>query len=202
MIAALEAFLPQMFAGFLVNLQVAFIAAALGMLGGFPLALLRMHLPWSMRVIRPCIMLMQAAPVYVIMFFLLNMLPNEMHLFGLIVPLTALTALILSQAINMVAYMAENAYPALVHLRRRELPQALLFLPNAMRGFIVVVMSSGLGAAIGVPEAVGVTLAHAQRLPNLGDRVVLFLVVMAFFVTVFGTANLLLRQLVRRLSGR
>ena len=201
MIAVLQAFLPEMFAGFLVNLQVAGVAVALGMLVGLPLALLRLRLPWSIRIIRPCIMLMQAAPVYVIMFFLLNLLPREMRLFGLTIPMTALTALILSQAINMIAYMAENAYPALIHLRQRELPQAVLFLPNVMRGFIVVVMSSGLGAAIGVPEAVGVTLAHAQRLPNLGDRVLLFLVVMAFFVTVFGTANLLLRQIVRRLSN-
>lgn len=197
----LIAFLPAMLAGFLVNLYVAAVAVGLGFLGGVPLALLRLRVPWTIRILRPLIMLMQAAPVYVIMFFLMNMMPRQLYLFGQMVPVTALTALILSQAVNMVAYVSENAYPALVHLRRHQLPQAVLFLPNIMRGFIVVVMSSGLGAAIGVPEAVGVTLAHAQRLPVLSDRVVLFLVVMAFFVTVFGTVNLILRLVVNRVSS-
>jgi uncharacterized surface anchored protein len=61
-------------------------------------------------------------------------------------------------------------------------------------------MSSGIGAAIGVSEAVGVTLRHAQRLPDLGDRILLFLLVIGFFVSVFGTANAVLRRVMRRLA--
>ena len=50
----------------------------------------------------------------------------------------------------MTAYVAENGYRALEHLRRDERNLALLFLPNLMRGAVLVVMSSGFGAAIGV----------------------------------------------------
>jgi len=201
-IALAQGFLPEMFAGFLVNVQVALSAVLLGLVGGLPLALLRWHVPRSSVLIRPVIRLMQAAPVYVIMFFLLNLLPSHIPWFGKRLLVTGMAALILSQAINMVAYMAENGYQALEHLHRREWAQTVLFLPNVMRGFIVVVMSSGLGAAVGVHEVVGVTLRHAQRLPDLADRVALFLMVMAFFVTVFSTANALLRVAVRRLTAR
>jgi len=202
MTEVLRVFLPDLLGGFLVNLQVAGIAVAMGTILGLPMALLRLHTRCARPLLRPVIMLMQAAPVYVIMFFLLNLLPREARLFGLVVPITGFVALSLAQGVNMIAYMAENAYPALEHLRRNEMAQAVLFLPNMLRGFVVVVMSSGLGAAIGVPEAVGVTLAHAQRLSALGDRVVLFLLAMAFFVSVFGVINAALRRTVRYLAAR
>ncbi len=198
----LAAFLPELFDGFLINLWVAFSAVAIGLVFGLPLALIRDRLAWTEVPIRLSIRVMQAAPVYVIMFFLLNLIPTRISFLGWTIAATGLAALILAQAVNMVAYMEENGLQALRHLRRREMAQAILFVPNVMRGFIVVVMSSGLGAAIGVSEAVGVTLRHAQRLPDLGDRVVLFLLVIGFFVSVFGTANALLRRVIRRLAAR
>ena len=45
------------------------------------------------------------------------------------------------------------------------------------------------------------TLRHAQRLPGLSDRVLLFLLVIAFFVSVFGTLNAILRRVMRRLAS-
>ena len=197
----LSTFLPELFDGFLINLWVALLSVVIGLVFGLPLALIRDRLAWTEVPIRILIRVMQAAPVYVIMFFLLNLLPNQVSILGWKIAATGLAALILSQAINMVAYMEENGLQALGHLRRGEIGQAILFLPNVLRGFIVVVMSSGIGAAIGVSEAVGVTLRHAQRLPDLGDRVLLFLLVIGFFVSVFGTANAVLRRVIRRLAA-
>lgn len=192
-------FLPELWAGFLVNLWVALAAVLMGLAFGLPLALIRDRWRWSEYPVRWLIRLMQAAPVYVVMFFLLNLLPARIYLGPWRVTATALAALIIAQGLNMIAYMEENALQALGHLRRGERAQALLFLPNVMRGFIVVVMSSGIGAAIGVTEAVGVTLRQAQKLPDLADRVILFVLVIGFFVTVFGTLNALLRRLMQRL---
>jgi len=75
----------------------------------------------------------------------------------------------------------------------------LLFLPNLLRGAVLVVMSSGFGAAIGVSEAVGVTMRRAEKLPAMGDRMILFVAVIAFFVVVFGVANVLIGKLMRQL---
>ena len=85
----------------------------------------------------------------------------------------------------------------LPHLRYRDVGKALLFLPNLLRGFNVVIMSSGFGAAIGVAEAVGVTVREAEMLETMGERVALFLTAIVLFVTFFSAANLLVQRLAR-----
>ncbi|MEJ0016084.1 MAG: hypothetical protein WDN25_05865 [Acetobacteraceae bacterium] len=200
MIDTLRHFLPQLLAGFLVNLQVAGGALAIGLVVGMPLALLRQVAPRSGRIVWPCVRLMQAAPVYVVMFFVLSLLPRDLMLFG--GHGIGLAAVILAQSVYMTAYVAENGYRALVHLRREEPELALLFLPNLLRGTLVVVMSSGFGAAIGVSEAVSVTMREAEKLHAAGDRVLLFVVVIGFFVAVFSTANALIGRLVRHMMAK
>src|SRR6185503_7244232 len=172
MIELLRHFLPELISGFLVNLEVACGAVLVGLAVGLPLALLRDRLPGSYRFIWPCVRLMQAAPTYVIMYFVLSMLPRDMSLFG--VRIGGLAAVILSLSVYMASYIAENFYRALEHLHRDEREHALLFLPNLLRGFFVVVMSSGFAAAIGVSEAVSVTMREAERLHAIGPRILLF----------------------------
>ena len=198
MIEVLHHFVPALLAGFLIYLEVAFGAVAIGLAVGQPTALLRHRFPWSRRIVWPCVRLMQAAPTYAVMFFALSALPRDLVVLDR--PVTGLTAVMLAQAVYMIAYVAENFFRALQHLDRHEREHALLFLPNLLRGFVVVVMSSGFGAAIGVSEAVGVTMQQAELLHAAGDRVVLFVLVITFFVALFGGANTLIRYLVRRLS--
>ena len=200
MIELLRHFLPELLAGFLVNLEVAFGAVMVGLAVGLPMALLRDRLPGSQRIVWPCVRLMQAAPTYVIMYFMLSMLPRDISLFGF--HTAGLAAVILAQSVYLASYIADNGYRALEHLHRNEREHALLFLPNLLRGFFVVVMSSGFGAAIGVSEAVSVTMREAERLHTVGPRILLFVVAIALFVAMFGGANVVIRYLVRRLSRR
>ncbi len=191
-------FAPELLAGFLVNLQVAAGAVTVGLAVGLPLAVLRDRLPGSRRVVWPCVRLMQAAAVYVVMYFILSVVSRDLSLFG--EPVAGVLAVTLAQSVYMSAYVAENGYRALEHLRRDERDLALLFLPNLLRGTVLVVMSSGFGAAIGVSEAVAVTMREAERLHSAGERVALFLMVIALFAAVFGGANAAIQRLVRRLS--
>lgn len=196
---ALTHFLPELLSGFLINLQIAAGAVVIGLAAGLPLALLRQYAPRSRHIVWSCVRLMQAAPTYVIMYFVLNILPRDLSLFGM--PVTGLMAVILAQSVYLTAYIAENGYRSLEHLQRDERELALLFVPNVLRGWVVVILSSGFGAAIGVSEAVGVTMRHAERMPLVGDRVVLFVTVIAFFVLVFSTANWLINRMVRWLTA-
>ena len=199
MIDVLSAFLPQLMAGFAVNLQIAAAATVISLALGLTLALLRHSVPGARRTIQILVRLMQATPTYAIMFLALNALPRNMELFG--VPITGLVAVVLAQSVYLTSYVEENAHHAIERLSRNELEQALLFVPNLVRGFIVVVMSSGFAAAIGVSEAVGVTIRQAEHLHALGDRVLLFLVVIALFASVFSAATALIRCAMRYLSG-
>jgi len=199
MIEVIRAILPTLLAGFLINLEIAAGAVAIGLGFGLPLALLGLTAPRSAVFVWPCVRLMQAAPTYVVMYFVLNALPRDMSLFG--APAAGLLAVTLAQSVYMAAYVADNLYRAAEHLWRDERDLALLFLPNLLRGFVLVVMSSGFGAAIGVSEAVAVTIRQAERLHAVGERVVLFLVVIALFSVVFGGANVAIRWMVHRLSA-
>src|SRR5207248_9833097 len=78
----------------------------------------------------------------------------------------------------------------------------LLFLPNIARAFFVLVMSSSAGAAIGVPEGIAVILRQAERLPSLGDKLVLFAVGVIFFGIPLQAGFALIRLAQRRLSRR
>ena len=75
-------FLTELLGGFLVDLQVAAGAVAIGLGVGLPVALLREWAPRSRRIVWPCVRLMQAAPVYVVMYFVVSTLPRDLSLFG------------------------------------------------------------------------------------------------------------------------
>lgn len=200
MLEIIGEFMPILWGGFLVNLEIGVAAVAIGIMLGVPLTLLRRRLSLLQRPIHLCIQLMQALPTYVTMFFVLALLPDDLALWGR--PIESVTAVVLAQSVYMTSYVAEDAFEALEHLKRREHEQALLFLPNLLRGFVVVVMSSGFGAAAGVSEAVGVTLHQAERFPALGDRLLLFGVTITFFALVFGSVNILIQRLIVTLAGR
>lgn len=199
MISILSAFLPALMAGFAVNLQIAAAAAVIGLALGLPLALLRHGVPGARRPIRMLVRLMQAAPTYAIMFFALNALPRNMTLFD--APITGLVAVVLAQSVYLTSYIEENGHQAIECLSRGQYEQALLFIPSLVRGFIVVVMSSGFAAAIGVSEAVGVTMRQAEQLHALGDRVLLFLFVIALFASIFGAATALIGYALRHMAA-
>lgn len=198
MFAIVQQFIPILWAGFLVNLEIGVAAVAIGTMAGVALTLLRRRLSLLQRPVHLCIQLMQALPTYVTMFFVLTLLPDDLALWGR--PIESVTAVVLTQSVYMTSYVAEDAYEALEHWKRNDRDQALLFLPNLLRGFVVVVMSSGFGAAVGVSEAVSVTMHQAERFPALGDRILLFAVTITFFVLVFGSVNILIQHLISRLS--
>ena len=117
---------------------------------------------------------MRAAPTFVVMFFLLNVIPREVAISGV---MTVALSLVPYSA----AYAADAGVEALQQWRRGSHLGALLFLPNMTRAFFVVVLSSGAAAAIGVTEGISVILRQAEQLPALGDRLVLFAIGILMF---------------------
>jgi ABC-type proline/glycine betaine transport system permease subunit len=190
-------FMPVLLAGFMVNLEIGVATVMIAVALGVPLALLRRRVALLRRPVRSTIGLMQALPTYVVMFFVLTLLPRDLTILN--VSITGMTAVVLAQSVYLTAYVSEDAHEALGHWQRHDREQALLFLPNLLRGFVVVVMSSGFGAAVGVSEAVSATMRQAERLPDAGDRILLFAVAIAFFAVIVGSLNALIRLAISRL---
>jgi ABC-type arginine transport system permease subunit len=186
-------FFADLVAGMAVNLRIAAAALALGLLLGLPLGLLELGGRLRRRLAGALVGAMRAAPTFVVMFFLLNVIPPDATLLGRPLAPSDRTIVTLSLVPYAAAYVADNGREAALQLRRGTTESARLFLPNLVRAFLVLVMSSGAGAAIGVSEGVAVVLREAERWPTLAERLVVFAAGVACFGFVFQTGFALVR---------
>ncbi|OFX03728.1 MAG: hypothetical protein A3D94_00050 [Alphaproteobacteria bacterium RIFCSPHIGHO2_12_FULL_66_14] len=198
-------FVTQLLAGMAVNFQIAAIALAVGLALGALLAWSKLGGGILGAAATVLIGLMRAAPTFVVMFFLLNIIPRDATLFGIGVAPSGIMTVALSLVPYSASYVADNGAEALKQLRTGSTLGALLFLPNVTRAFFVLVMSSSAGAAIGVTEGIAVILREAALLPTLDQKLVLFAIGILFFgVTLqvgFAIMRLLQRHLGRRATG-
>jgi hypothetical protein len=174
-------FFLRLLTGMAVNFQIAGIALAAGLALGVPLAFARLAGGPARAISVVVVALMRAAPTFVVMFFLLNVIPPEMTWFGTKLRLSGAMIVALSLVPYSAYYVADNGMEAIRQLRQHAPLAALLFLPNLARAFFVLVMSSSAGAAIGVTEGITVILRQAAQLPEFGDRLELFAIGVLFF---------------------
>ena len=194
-------YLVDLLAGMAVNLQIAGTALGLGLVLGVPVGLIQLGGRLQRNLVAPLIGLMRAAPTFVVMFFLLNVMPQPVRLFGLDLTVPASMIVALSLVPYAAAYAADNGRDAFLNLRRGSTEAALLFLPNIVRAFFVLVMASSAGAAIGVGEGVAVVLREAERWSSIGDKLVVFGVGVLAFGIVFQIGFALMRLLRRHLAS-
>jgi His/Glu/Gln/Arg/opine family amino acid ABC transporter permease subunit len=164
----LSHFLPAFLSGMSVDFEIAGLALALGLVFGSLLALARFRGEFVGAVASFVIGIMRAAPTFVVMFFLLNALPRA-GLSGVMIVAVSLVP-------YAAAYVADSGLDALRHWHAGSHLACLLVLPNIARAFFVLVMSSSAGAAIGVPEGIAILLHEAQKLPSIGEMLVLFII--------------------------
>ncbi len=195
-------FPAELAAGMVVNFRIAALALAIGLAVGLPLAAARLAGRGQRALVAPVLGLMRAAPTFVVMFFLLNVIPRDLSLGGVGLAPSGETIVALSLVPYAAAYVADNGREALLSLRRGSLDGALLFLPNIVRAFFVLVMSSSTGAAIGVNEGVAAVLREAERWPSLGEQLVVFAVGVFAFGVLFQSGFALMRLAVARLERR
>lgn len=195
-------FLVQLLAGMAVNFQIAAIALVIGLALGALLAWSKLGGGVLGAAATALIGLMRAAPTFVVMFFLLNIIPRDATLFGVGVAPSGIMTVALSLVPYSASYVADNGAEALKQLRAGSTLGALLFLPNVTRAFFVLVMSSSAGAAIGVTEGIAVILREAALLPSLGDKLVLFAIGILFFGITLQAGFALMRLLQRHLGQR
>lgn len=176
-----------------VNFRIAGLALAMGLLLGLPLAVALSGGRRMRHAVAPVLAVMRAAPTFVVMFYLLNVVPHDFTLAGIALAPSGPMIVALSLVPYAAAYAADNGGDALQSLRRGSLDRALLFLPNIVRAFFVLVMSSSTGAAIGVTEGVAVVLREADRWPALGDKLIVFAIGVLAFGLVFQTGFALVR---------
>jgi hypothetical protein len=193
-------FLMQVLAGMRVNLQIASLALVIGLALGTPPAFARLRHGVLGAICAGIMGLMRAAPTFVVMFFLLDAIPPHIYLFGKSFTLSSMMIVVLSLVPFSTYYVAESGAESINQLRLHSPLAALLFFPNLVRAFFVLVMASSSGAAIGVHESITTILRQSERMSDPGDRLALFaLGAMLFGITLqtgFALVNLLRRHLI------
>jgi ABC-type arginine transport system permease subunit len=195
-----DGFLRDFLAGMTVNYEIAGIALLMGLAIGLPLAHGNLTGGRNKVLSGSLVSLMRAAPSFVVMFVLMNAIPRHATLLGFPVAPSGPLAVAISLAPYATSYVFDNGVNALKNLRHGSPMSALLFLPNIVRAFFVLVMSSSAGAAIGVSEAVAVIVRETQQLPALHDKLLLFGIGVACFAVPLQSGFALVRMLHRRLS--
>ncbi|MBO9479573.1 hypothetical protein J7382_18665 [Shimia sp. R11_0] len=190
-------YLTELLGGMLVNFQISTLALILGLVLGVLLLLAASTRP---RLVTPLIGLMRAAPTFVVMFFLLNTVPRQFQVFGVERVLSPEWIVALSLVPYAASYIVDNGKAALEGLRHGSRSAALLFLPNLVRAFTVLVMSSSAGVAIGVNEGVAVVLRVAETHASFGDQMLIYAIGVAAFGIVFQIGFACVRVMMRLLQ--
>lgn len=210
-LAILWKWLPLVFEGFLFNVLVGVLAMALGTLAGLPLGLTQL----GGRLVRgPGWLVIQGlrnAPWLVLLFFVMFLLPFEVHVFGLVIPLPAWGKAVVGLALPVAANVAEivrggvTSIPAaqwegaesLAFSRRQTLlmvilPQALRrMLPPWMNLYAILIMSTTLISVVGIQDGLTAVRAavSAEARPELMMPFYLLLLAL-FFAHTYPIARL------------
>jgi ABC-type amino acid transport system permease subunit len=194
-------FLPALLGGMARDFAMAGMALGGGLALGAPLAVV-----WSLRnpirlVPKVVVQLLRAAPTFVVMFFLLNILPHEVRFLGVPLRITREFTVALSLVPYSASIVAENGAEAWRQWRLGSVLAALLFLPNLARTYFVLVMASGSAAAIGVKEGISVILHQADRFPDIYDRFCVFAIGVFVYGLILQTGFLAVMEVRRQLAG-
>jgi len=179
---SLTEFILNFLSYFLTNIKIGTFSLIGGLLIGVPLAwLLNKNNKWLSRMINVVLFFCRGLPIYILMFALLTSLSTDTLLKAFNDDTLRTAAIILALSVYALAAICDLTLVMLVQLAKGQIAEAFLIVPNIFRIFTTLLISSSVGAAIGVPEAVSYTIRVYERFPERLDRFLLVLAVTIFF---------------------
>jgi len=194
---------PFLAAGFGWNVVVSLAAMAIGTGFGALLAhgrLLRHS--GAARAALGVTSVSRNVPTFVFLFYLAFMLPNEVALGGMALPIPPWVKAALALSVAVVGFVSDTLAQALAEQRRGR-PEAMqLFLPAWTTYFLIIVMASSTASVIGVSEIVSRanTVIGATGRDDL--MVWIYLYAMLWFLGFCWPLSLLMRGLQQRIRER
>ena len=179
---SLTEFILNFLSYFLTNIKIGTFSLIGGLLIGMPLAwLLNKNNKWLSRLLKVVLFFCRGLPIYILMFALLTSLSTDTLLKAFNDDTLRTAAIILALSVYALAAICDLTLVMLVQLAKGQIAEAFLIVPNIFRIFTTLLISSSVGAAIGVPEAVSYTIRVYERFPDRLDRFLLVLGVTIFF---------------------
>jgi ABC-type amino acid transport system permease subunit len=187
---------------FLVNVSVGFASLLVGLVIGIPFAYVWYAGGFIAGLIGVVVGLLRASPVFVFMFLCLNILTQVIDGGSARASFTPMIALVLALSCYSISVVADTWLDLLKGYGAMTRESIMLAIPVHIRTFVILVMSTSVGAAIGVQEAVMLTLARGETLSTRQDQIELVSVVLLFFVVFFSAARYLIVLLTRQLNKK
>ena len=188
---------------FTVNLKLGLITLAIGLVIGLPTAVVRHRgAGLGKGTINGVIYFLRAFPTYVLLFITFNILMSIGFFEGASQTFVAQAALVIALSSYTISACSDACLTFLSQMARDQPDQAWLIIPNVVQIFIVTAVSTALGAAIGVQEAVMFTIKLADSLASRGERILLMFVVVIFFTVVGLSVKWMVDQVAARLIAK
>jgi ABC-type amino acid transport system permease subunit len=187
---------------FYVNILVGFASLLVGLAIGIPFAYAAYSGGLIASLVGAIVGLLRASPVFVFMFLCFNILTQVIDGGSSTAIFTPVIALILALSCYSIAVVADTWLDLFKRYGAMTRETIMLAIPIHSRTFVILVMSTSVGAAIGVREAVMLTLARVDTMNTRQDQIEFVLVVLLFFVVFFSIAKYLIVLLTRKLDKK
>lgn len=198
-VSALATWTPFLLEGFALNILIAVVAMLLGTAIGAGVARMRLaQAPRTARAGRVLTEVTRNIPTIVFQFYLVLMLPSELRLFGLSLPVPPWLLAAAALAMAVIGFTADNLASAMAHWRRGDHGAALLFVPSWTTYLLIIVIASSTASIIGVNELV----SRCNTVINASGNTQLMLPVYAYACVVFFAFCYPLTVLMRRVQLR
>lgn len=191
---------PGFLYAFRINLEVGLYSLLGGILLGFPLTWLRIRGGWLRKLTEGFLTLLRASPVFVLMFALLNFLSYSTSFIELWTYNIGETVLIMALCAYSTAVVSDASEDSWNQFLKTNYAQAMVLIPTLFRIFTILVMSSSIGAAIGVQDSVSYTLAKMDETPEALMRIWIVLSATLFFTVFFSIIRFTLYKVVMHLT--
>ncbi len=187
---------------FLVNISVGFASLLVGLVIGIPFAYAWYAWGFIADLIGVVVGLLRASPVFVFMFLCLNILTQVIDGDSAMASFEPMIALVLALSGYSISVVADTWLDLLKRYGAMTRESIMLAIPIHIRTFVILAMSTSVGAAIGVQEAVMLTLTRVETLSTRQDQIELVSVVLLFFVVFFSAARYLIVLLTPHLNKK
>lgn len=191
---------PGFLYAFRINLEVGLYSLLGGILLGFPLTWLRIRGGWLRKLTEGFLTLLRASPVFVLMFALLNFMSYSTSFIELWTYNIGETVLIMALCAYSTAVVSDASEDSWNQFLKTNYAQAMVLIPTLFRIFTILVMSSSIGAAIGVQDSVSYTLAKMDETPEALMRIWIVLSATLFFTVFFSIIRFTLYKVVMHLT--
>jgi ABC-type amino acid transport system permease subunit len=198
--------LPEFLLGFgnyfKTNLFIAFCTLIVGLLGGAILGFMHSRNGSILsKLASPVISLLRAFPVFVLMFVLWNFIPRSQNTSINYFISDPDMILILALSAFSVSSLSDIVSDALHFKYMGDSERVWLVIPNIFRTFVTLVLSTSIGAAIGVKEAVTYSLVFSDGLADRSDKLLLILIASILFALFFGISRMILDYMTFRFKA-